>query len=204
MANSTAAELHERAQRAAGNWMAFPSFAWHRAGDLPRPQDWTIVYTRHRDADALEESNAAAIDRELAPFLEGEDPDVLAEHHRHWASGYVEGYAIRVWRDGEITPAFCKWCAIEDRLVEDPVLDEEDYFRRCREDALEGIRRLGWPLLDDDKHVPETWAEEVYGWLWKDRPEVLEDYAAGYRFQEEDLRDALKALGYLPAESPSG
>lgn len=203
MANRTAIALHERAQRAAGNWMAFPSFAWRRAGDLTRPQDWMIVYTRHRDADLLEESNAAVIDRELGPFLEGEDPDVLAEHHRHWASGYVEGYAIRVWRDGEITPAFRKWCAIEDQLFsENPVLDEDDYHQRCVEEAYEDIRQVGGPLVDEE-NVPETWVQEVYRWLWHHRPEAIECHAIGCLFEEEDLVDALKALGYLPAESSS-
>ena len=42
----------------------------------------------------------------MEPFTERDDPDVVMESHSHWAVGHVDGFSIRVYRDGEITEAF--------------------------------------------------------------------------------------------------
>lgn len=110
--------------------------------------------------------------------------------------GWAEGYAIRVYRGKRITPAFRTWCRIEDRLRDCPVLDEEDYSRRCYAQAVEAIRQEGERLIDG-ADLPEIWAQEVYRWLWEHRPEAIEDHAAGCGFSEEVLAEALRELGYL-------
>ena len=89
-------------------------------------EEWAIVYTHNRDSDLLDQSNADAIDKALAPFTEGDSPDVRAEHHGHWACGWIDGYAIRVYRNGQITEAFRAYHALAARLADYPVLDEED------------------------------------------------------------------------------
>ena len=132
-------ELAEAAAEAAGNWRKFESFGWHRARELDAPDDWTIVYTHHRDSRLLEQSNAAAIEDALRPFLEAEEPDIIEEHHGHWACGWIDGFAIRVFRDGEITCAFRAYQEIVDRLDDYPVLDDEDYSRREYEATLENF-----------------------------------------------------------------
>ena len=98
--------LEEAAKVAAGNWRKFESFAWHRARDLDDADNWAIVYTNNRDSGLLDQSNAAAIDKAMEPFTEADDPDVVAEHHHHWACGWIDGYSIRVYRNGQITEAF--------------------------------------------------------------------------------------------------
>ena len=76
-------ELENAAREARGNWQEFDSFGWH---DTPEgAEDWAIVYTHNRDSELLDQSNAAEIDKALAPFMEEEDADVRAEHHGHWA-----------------------------------------------------------------------------------------------------------------------
>ena len=95
-------ELETAAREAKGNWRGFDSFAWHNRPD--HCEDWAIFYTHHRDSDLLAQSNADAIGEVLAPFTEGED--VRTEHHTHWACGWIDGYAIRVYRNGQITEAF--------------------------------------------------------------------------------------------------
>lgn len=55
------------AAKAAGNHRRFECFAW-----FARPPDsdqWTIVYTHNRDSDVLEQSNAAAIAKRMAPYV---------------------------------------------------------------------------------------------------------------------------------------
>src|SRR5262252_5204943 len=97
--------LEDAAKGCAGNHRRFNSFAWH---DAPDDDDkWTIVYTHNRDSGTLDRANAEAIAARLEPFTKGDDPDVVAEHHGHWACGWVDGFAVRVYAsDGSITPAF--------------------------------------------------------------------------------------------------
>jgi len=75
------------ATSAVGNWRRFDSFAWHARHDLEDADKWCIVYTSNRDSRLLDESNAAAIAKILAPYLEADEPDIVAERHSHWAVG---------------------------------------------------------------------------------------------------------------------
>ena len=70
------------------------------------PTNWAIIYTHNRDSRLLDLSNADAIAEAMEPFTEGDDPDVVMESHYHWAVGHVDGFSIRVFRNGEITDAF--------------------------------------------------------------------------------------------------
>src|SRR4051812_36983127 len=94
--------LEDAATQAAGNWKHFGSFVWDRLHDLDDPDLWAIVYTHNRDSRLLDLSNAEAITGAMEPYTEGEDPDVVMESHDHWAVGQVDGFSIRVYRNGEI------------------------------------------------------------------------------------------------------
>ena len=65
----------------------------------------------------------------MEPFLDQEPCDVFEEHHNHFAVGWIEGYSIRVYRDGRITKAFRTYYDLQQRLADYPLLDEEDYSR---------------------------------------------------------------------------
>ena len=118
--------IEDAAKGMAGNWKKFHSFGWH---DEPNDADgWTIIYTENRDSGLLEQSNAATIKKKLDRFDENE---VQSEHHGHFAVGWVDGFAIRVFgKNGKITPAFKALWDIGQRMERYPVLDEEDYSRR--------------------------------------------------------------------------
>jgi hypothetical protein len=139
-------ELEDAAKKAAGNWQTFQSFCWHRACDVDSAKDWAIVYSHHRDSGLLDQSNSAAIAEALEPFCECSDPDVIPEYHHHWAVGWIDGFAIRVFCHGEITEAFRTYHEITQRLAACPVLDEGDYSRREYESTLENIESYGWRL----------------------------------------------------------
>jgi hypothetical protein len=122
------------AKELAGNHRKFESFGWH-----DRPEDdteWCIVYTTNRDADALTRSNARVIGKALEPYCTGEDnADCREEHHGHWACGWVDGYAIRVRRNGELTPAFLAYAELATALSDYPVLDDGDFSNEEHEEA---------------------------------------------------------------------
>jgi hypothetical protein len=62
--------------------------------------------------------------------------DVKPEHHGHWAVGWVDGYAVRVLRDGRPTRAAQVLFEIAQRLDNYPVLNEFDYAEREREEEI--------------------------------------------------------------------
>lgn len=185
----------DMAKELAGNWRKFNSFAWHARDDHDDAGNWCIVYTSNRDSRLVEESNASAIEKMLTPYLEADEPDVIAERHGHWGVGYVDGYAIRVYdASGNVTPAFRAWCDIVASLEYYPLLDDEDYSRREYDATLANIeselRRVEYELPDDASSA-------IFSWLWDNDQREVEscDDQGGYPSREA-LERACEALGY--------
>ena len=188
---------------AAGNWQKFESFAWFDKPD--DAENWTLVYTSNRDSGLLAQSNAAAIDKAMKPFMkpfteadEGDEADVIPQRHSHWVCGHIDGYAIRVFRNGQVTPAFTKWCKLQERLDDYPVLDEEDYSEREHEATVENVRFAGDCLARcEGWNLPDGWEYEVVSWLWDNDQSAVEnsDDQGGYA-SDDQLRAAFQALGF--------
>ena len=191
--------LEEAAREAASNWRRFTYFVWDR-DDIPDADDWAIIYTHNRDSGLLDQSNAESISEALEPFTEGEDPDVVFESHSHWAVGHIDGFSIRVFRDGQITFAFRTYHDLAEQMDGYPILDEEDYSRREYEATLENIADASWRVKNEYK-LPEGWEGDVYSWLSENRSGAVEnrDDQGGYP-EEADLRAAFDALGYERVE----
>lgn len=192
-------DVETAAKQAAGNWRRFECFSWDRTRELSRPEHWAIVYTNHRDSGLLDQSNAAAIKKALEPFMQGDDPDVLAEHHRHWAVGWIDGVSIRVFRRGRITKAFKTYHELVERLTDYPVLNDEDYSRREYEATLENITDSAWRLKGEFA-LPEDWEAEVYSWFSDHDYAAIEnrDDQGGYPEQSQ-LEEAFAGLGFQRA-----
>jgi hypothetical protein len=188
--------LKDAAKEAAGNWQHFQCFVWDRERDLDDAKNWGILYTHHRDSGLLDQSNADAIAEAMEQFTDDDDPDVVMESHSHWAVGHVDGFSIRVYRNGEITDAFKTYHDLMEQLDSYPILDEEDHSRREYEATLENIADAAW-RLKDEYDLKDGWESDVYSWLSDNRPSGIEnrDDQGGYP-QEDDLRDAFNALGY--------
>lgn len=189
--------LAEAAKTAAGNWKKYETFCWHRAHVLEDAENWTVHYTHHRDSGLLAESNGAAIGKELEPFLEDDNADVMAETHNHWAVGWVAGFAVRVFRKKRITPAFRLLHDLAVKLEEYPVLDEQDYARREYESTLANIASAAWRLRSAFA-LPDGWESEVYEWLSENTPRAVENRDdLGGQPQERELEKAFAALGFM-------
>ena len=134
--------------------------------------------------------------RPWSPSREGDDPDVVMESHSHWAVGHVDGFCIRVFRDGEITDAFQTYHDLAERLADYPILDESDYGEREYVATVENIADAAW-RLKGEYDLPEGWEGDVYSWLSDHRQRAVEnrDDQGGYP-EEDDLRAAFEALGY--------
>ena len=131
--------VEDAATDAAGNWQEFHSFGWWRKSEIESPNDWLIHYTHNRDSGLLDQSNAAQVSEALEQFADGDDPDVVEESHSHWAVGYVEGFSLRVFRNGKITDAFRTFEELMERLAIYPILNEDDYSRREYEATVENL-----------------------------------------------------------------
>jgi hypothetical protein len=203
MTTATINDLESAAKEAAGNWQKFDCFCWHRKNEIESPQQWTIIYTHNRDSGLLDRSNAEVIATAIQPFSTGEDPDVVFESHHHWAVGHVDGASIRVYRDGSITDAFRAYHALQARLADYPILDEEDYSAKEYEATLGNITDAAW-RLKNQYDLPNGWESKVYSWLSDREPREIEntDDQGGYP-SEEALRRAIIDLGYTESDRTS-
>lgn len=192
--------LEDAAKEASGNWQHFTCFVWSREREIEDSDTWAIFYTHNRDSGLLDQSNADQIANALAHFTDTDDPDVVFESHDHWAVGHVDGFSIRVYRDGQITEAFKSYHDLMEQLDDYPILDEEDYSRREFEATLENLADSAW-RLKHEYELPDGWESEVYSWLSDQRPSAVENKGdqGGYR-TEDNLRDAFDALGYEPVD----
>jgi hypothetical protein len=182
------------AKECAGNWRQFQSFYW---SDKPEENadSFMVFYTHNRDSGLLDESNAAAIAKELEKSEYGDS--ILKEHHSHWACGWVDGYAIRcIDSNGHATPVFKALVEIAKEVNDYPVLDENDYSEREYKATLSNIRNEGQSLVKDD--APENWAAEVFSWLWENNQSAVENIDdQGGSPRDDEIREALEALGML-------
>lgn len=176
-------KLEAAAKDFAGNWQKFESFGWHE-----KPADaenWGIYHLDHRDSNLLDQSNAAAITKELEVYGD----DVVPQRFGHWAVGWIDALAVRVYKRGKITDAFQKLHELLKRLDDYPVLDDEDLSQRETETILDWIESEGGRLLADPAHAPEGWESEVY--------RVLEgDYSEDHLPNEMEILEAMEELGY--------
>ena len=192
--------IEELAEKAKGNWRKFGSFAWHA-----RPDDAESFYIHHldnRDSTLLAQSNADAIRRDLKEWTGAAEDgaDVLPQHFSHWLCGWVDAVAIRVYRDGVITPAFRRLYDIMKSLEYYPVLDEEDYFNREYRSTISNINDAAWKLKREWT-LPDGWEEQVFSWFWdNDQAEVQNTDDTGGYPSEEGLVKAFEALGYQKEE----
>jgi hypothetical protein len=132
----------------------------------------------------------------MTPFSEADDPDVVFESHSHWAVGHVDGFSIRVFRDGEITDAFRTYHELAERLADYPILDESDYGEREYVATVENIAEVA-RRLKGEYGLPEGWECDVFSWLGEHRQGAVENRDdRGGNPEEADLRAAFEALGY--------
>ena len=189
-------DLDEAAQLAAGNWKSFDSFIWFRRNEIADPDNWSVIYTHHRDSGLLGQSNADAISKALKPFTEGDDPDVMFESHNHWAVGHIDGFSVRVFRAGQITDAFRKYRELSEAMADYPILDESDYSERELDATVENIADAAW-RIKDEYELPDDWRYEVYDWLSNNESNEIDntDDQGDYP-SEEALQRAFDALGF--------
>ena len=188
--------IEEAATESAGNWRDFDCFVWWRDREIEDSDQWMIHYTHHRDSGLLDQSNAEQIRKALESFTEGDDPDVVEESHSHWAVGHIDGFSLRVFRDGQITEAFRTFHSLMESLAEYPILDESDYSEREYEASYENIGHAAWSLKQE-YDLPDDWQSQVFEWLNDNRPNSLEntDDQGGWP-DDDDLEAAFDALGF--------
>ena len=120
--------------------------------------------------------------------------------HGHWAVGHIDGFSIRVFKDGEITPAFRTYHALAERMANYPILDESDYSQKEYDATLANITHAAHRLRHEYA-LPDGWEGDVFSWFWDHDQRAVEnrDDQGGYP-SEDDLRSAFDALGYEQIE----
>jgi hypothetical protein len=188
--------VEDAAKEAAGSWRNFECFVWHRQSEIADPDNWAIFYTHHRDSGLLDQSNASIIEKTLEPFTIGDDPDVVFERHFHWAVGHIDGFSIRVYRNGAITEAYRTYRELQERIADYPILDEEDHSNREYEATIENIRGTAW-RLKNEIDLPEGWEGHAYDWFSENNFHAVENRDdQGGCPSEDELSEAFEALGF--------
>lgn len=198
--------IEEAAEQAAGNHARFTCFAWFGRPD--DSEDWAIIYTHNRDSGPLDLSNAEVIAEALAPFAEAEPADVVFESHNHWAVGHVDGFSIRVYRQGEITEAFRAYHALAVRLADYPILDDEHYSNK-QADTIEqewnawaeyDFRRTLEKLFDVELDISADPSGDVGAWR-QEPPELFNAHPREvYRYFVPNCESAFRELFEQAAE----
>jgi hypothetical protein len=188
--------VEDAAKDAAGNWQDFNCFWWQRKTEIEDPENWAIIYTHNRDSGLLDQSNAEVIAEAMRPFADTEDADVVFESHSYWAVGHVDGFSVRVFKDGEITPAFKRYHELALSMADYPVLDETDYSNREYEATLENIPIAAW-RLKNEYELPDDWIGQVFEWFSEHDCSAIENVDdQGGSPSEEQLTEAFVALGF--------
>jgi hypothetical protein len=190
------------AKKAIGNWRKWEFIWWERPDDA---ENWMVYYTVNRDSGLIEQSNAAFITQALQRFTWGSRPSVWPQRHTHWACGWVDGFAVRVYdRRGRVTKAFRTLCDLQDRLANYPILDESDYSEREYAAAIAAVEQEGKRWVREDP--PEDWPHQVYEWLSLHDDRQLENRDDQGAYPSDDsVRAALFELGLMvtPAGFPT-
>jgi hypothetical protein len=151
-----------------------------------------------RDSDVLEKANFKYITEELIGLY---PKDFRIESYAHWAVGNVDRLVCRVYEDDTdkkvIASSF--YLAMEwlDNLDNDPVADEDTYYRMIDYDNIDSI--VFWNYLNPgyvDIDNNPGWASEVYHELETNMDiDVLHS-----GFKDNDILIAIYNLQYWSAE----
>ena len=114
-------------------------------------KDMLIFLGRNRDSDALQESNFEVALEELG----GESETVQVHRFNHWACGWIELILI----DSKDKTAVDKAESMLKNLEGYPVLDDDDYYRRESENALDYWKSLP---LSERVELCEKYGESVF------------------------------------------
>ena len=157
------------------------------------PQNWFLLPLATRDSGLLEQSNAEEMEKRMEPFEDSGDIDI--GRASHWAYGWLDQILVRI-RDqqGNFTPAFQEVFAINQDLQNYPILNEDAYSEKRYYALMESIED-NKNMLNDQ--APDTWVQDVWDWLSENEERALEDPDDQGYVDEDLVKEALEALGYL-------
>jgi hypothetical protein len=152
-------DYQKLAELAVSECANIPDFGWY--GDEDLGVTWAFCFSKNRDSGLLEESNFDTVKRIFNDegFEEGQDwSDVRCNH---WAVGWVDYILVRMLDDeGRYTPIAVVALDIRDKLMDYPLLDEEDHSRREFEAQCDCIQDQSPIFLTEDQ------LGDTFSWFW--------------------------------------
>lgn len=156
----------------AGNWLKFSDFSWYGRDDDEARNDQAVHVALHtRDSGPLELSNSEGIQAELAKV----DPEYVNWHmetHNHWDCGWVEKAILLPYKPGghKLTPAWLRFCELQQRLSDYPVLDDDAYYQKVQDVTVDPwlaeIARTAEQFSSDElDFAGDVTPDQVYSFL---------------------------------------
>lgn len=142
----------------------------------------------HRDSDILDQSNWEVIkDDMISRYGHGDDPDVFVHRSMHWAHGWSEELAVRVYDKRYptvkiISDAFVAIMAWTEKLEDYPVADEQHYSEMEHADAIE--------TLENSYGVSKEKSGEAFSWLFD-----TYSYCSADEYNVDAVAEAIAAIG---------
>lgn len=157
-----------------------------------------------RDSGFAARANAKALLEYLSENRE--TPEVEEDWYvlcaRHWACGWVEQIAFRVFERGRVkeripSRIFELLLDWKEGLENDPIANREIYEEERKEDALEYI----WQAhgIHVKTGAPRDWNEQVFEILDR-KGQIIEEPSGDLYISSDEINEALKELGYYDDE----
>ena len=165
-------ELTSDAKENVGNWTKWPHYI--HTGDCDPEKDVLIHLDSGNQADTLEDSNRATIERELKEA----DPDnVSFSYENHWAVGKINSVVITALDDnGDETPAWIKIVELAAALADYPILDESDFSEREWNELTDNVQSEldsnGFGFMSAYDH---TLTDDLETGIYPDTDKVIEN-----------------------------
>jgi hypothetical protein len=144
--------------------------------------DYYVLLGRTRDSTLADEANFEAALKELG----GDNaPGVKVPRSGHWAVGWIE--TILIHKDNK--KAVQKAQDIANRLADYPILDDDLYYRKEYDAAIENIKDAGY-----SHGLSDSEAVKVYMWLSDNGNDMENTDDTGFYPNDEELESAVKAI----------
>ncbi len=159
-------------------------------GDENGISDFLVVpVSRTRDSGIAADSNFVA----ALALLGGESDSVQVHRFNHWGPGWFEIIVIDPSDEDLVNKAE----DIEKRLEDYPFLDDDDFFVRERDEAIEVLDSYT-PSNADPEKLPDDWKEKLYSELFDNGAEYTSD--SGWYLEGVDLELLFVELGWAEDE----
>lgn len=185
-------EVEAYAKEIAGNWKRERDFSWFGQPDVDFIDDVGLITVLNRDSDLIQRSNYCIIKGKVEDHVGAleDGQDIEIHTFNHWAVGWVESFAVRVYRYGVITEAFKKMFELMKEIKEERYLCYDTYREMLNGELVRYIHSLAHRYNQNDPNF----GANIHEHLVEKYDDYFEKAEEGYFPTDEQI---LEAYNYI-------